>query len=46
MTEETADWARMRFKNILFVKVKGHSGDEGNERVDKLATDAIARGIK
>jgi ribonuclease HI len=31
------------FKDILFVKVKGHSGDEGNERVDGLATDAIAR---
>jgi ribonuclease HI len=31
------------FKDIQFVKVKGHSGDEGNERVDRLATDAIAR---
>ncbi len=31
------------FKDILFVKVKGHSGDPGNERVDRLATDAIAR---
>ena len=32
-----------QFKNILFVKVKGHSGDVGNERVDGLATAAIAR---
>jgi ribonuclease HI len=33
-----------QFNDILFVKVKGHSGDEGNERVDGLATAAIARG--
>jgi len=32
-----------QFKDILFVKVKGHSGDVGNERVDGLATAAIAR---
>ena len=30
-----------QFKDILFVKVKGHSGDVGNERVDGLATAAI-----
>jgi ribonuclease HI len=34
------------FKDISFVKLKGHSGDEGNERVDKLATDAIAREMR
>lgn len=32
-----------QFKDIQFVKVKGHSGDVGNERVDGLATAAIAR---
>jgi ribonuclease HI len=30
-----------KFKNIKLVKVKGHSGDEGNERADRLATTAI-----
>lgn len=40
-----ADLRKMvsQFKDILFVKVKGHSGDVGNERVDGLATAAIAR---
>jgi ribonuclease HI len=30
-----------RFKNLTIIKVKGHSGIEGNERADKLATSAI-----
>ena len=33
-----------RFKDIRFIKVKGHSGHPQNERADKLATQAIAAG--
>ncbi len=29
------------FKDLEFIKVKGHSGDEGNEMADALATTAI-----
>jgi len=31
----------MKFKNLKIVKIKGHAGDEGNERADFLATSAI-----
>lgn len=31
------------FADLAFVKVRGHSGDPGNERVDQLARDAIMR---
>ena len=30
-----------KFKNLKIVKIKGHAGDEGNERADLLATSAI-----
>jgi ribonuclease HI len=32
------------FPDLKLCKVRGHSGDERNERVDRLARDAIARG--
>lgn len=33
-----------KFKNLTFIKVKGHAGDEGNERADFLARNAIIHG--
>lgn len=33
-----------KFKNLTFVKVKGHAGDEGNEQADFLARNAINSG--
>jgi ribonuclease HI len=37
--------ARMAdFKDLKLIKVKGHAGEEGNERADHLATSAIKRG--
>ena len=32
-----------KFKNLEIVKVRGHAGDEGNQRADLLATSAITR---
>ena len=33
-----------KFTNLTFIKVKGHAGDEGNERADFLARNAINSG--
>ena len=33
-----------RFKNLQFVKIKGHAGHPENERADRLAVDAIQTG--
>ena len=33
----------LKFKDLKFVKVKGHVGIEGNERADALATSAIKK---
>ncbi|MGD8520184.1 MAG: ribonuclease H [Desulfobacterales bacterium] len=33
-----------KFKNLTFIKVKGHAGDEDNERADFLARNAISSG--
>ena len=35
-----------RFKDLQFIKVKGHSGHQGNERADYLATAAVKQGQK
>ena len=29
------------FKDLEFIKVRGHAGDEGNEKADRLATGAV-----
>jgi ribonuclease HI len=36
----------MKFKNLKVIKIKGHAGDEGNERADFLATSAIKDSTK
>ncbi len=33
-----------KFKDLKFIKVKGHEGVEGNERADFLATSALKKG--
>ena len=32
-----------KFKNLEIIKVRGHAGDEGNQRADLLATSAITQ---
>ena len=33
----------LKFNDLKFIKVKGHAGEEGNERADFLATSAIKK---
>ena len=33
--------AMKKFRDLQFVKVRGHAGDQGNEMADRLATDAV-----
>lgn len=33
----------LQFKDLKFIKVKGHAGDKGNEKADALATSAIKK---
>jgi len=33
-----------KFRDLQFVKVRGHAGDPGNEMADRLATDAVKKG--
>jgi len=35
-----------KFKNLQIIKVRGHTGDKGNERADFLATSAIKNSPK
>lgn len=35
------DTLRNEFHNVNFIKVKGHSGEDGNERVDQLCNEAM-----
>lgn len=39
-------YALMKIHDITFIKVKGHSDNEYNNRCDKLATDEIKNNIK
>lgn len=36
----------LKFSDIKFIKVKGHAGNEGNERADFLATSAIKKALQ
>lgn len=40
-TQEYAKWMRKQPIKINFVHVKGHTGNKGNERCDKLAKEAV-----
>ena len=35
-----------KFKNLKLVQIRGHAGDEGNERADSLATSVIKNYLK
>ena len=38
-------WLTQKFKDLEFIKVKGHAGIKENEVADFLATSAIKKGL-
>ncbi|MGI9570222.1 MAG: ribonuclease HI, partial [Desulfobulbia bacterium] len=43
---ETIKNTMSKFKNLKIIKIKGHSGNPGNEKADFLATSAIKKALQ